>query len=83
MEHIHVALAELLGKRLSPIGLTGRTLTWTVRVVGLIPTWGKSVFPSNGCMMDIYIYYCMFISRELNFIKRCLCLYLLVQLAAL
>ena len=39
-----IALAELLGKRLSPIDLTGRAVSWTVRGVGLIPTWGKSVF---------------------------------------
>ena len=33
--------------------------------------------------MNIYIYYCMFTSRELNFTKRCLSLHLLVPLGAL
>ena len=39
---MHIALAELLGKRFSLLGLTGRALTWTVRGVGSIPTWGKN-----------------------------------------
>ena len=27
-----------------PTGLRGRAVTWTVRGVGLIPTWGESIF---------------------------------------
>ena len=71
------------GEEIVPGGLTGGTLTWTVRGVVQFPPGENQSFPKNGCMMNIYIYYCMFTSREQHFTKRCLCLYLLLPLGAL
>ena len=44
-----------IGKDIVPGGLTGRVLTWTVRGVDLIPTWGKSIF-SPKWMYDEYLH---------------------------
>ena len=50
----------------------------------IFPRWESNhLSQSMWCMMNIYIYCCMFTSKELNFTKRCLSLYLLVPLGAL